>query len=78
MRLCLPKIQLTPLPVKGAEDLPKRLFEPLGYQVSVEKHALLPHKPEWGDSDYISLSLTIAEAFTNRVRTFVCADSCLG
>ena len=55
------EIQLTPLPVRGAEDLPKRLFEPLGYQVSVEKHALLPHKPEWGDSDYISLSLTINE-----------------
>lgn len=33
------EIVLTPLPVRGAEDLPTRLFAPLGYTVQVEKHA---------------------------------------
>ena len=55
------EIVLTPLPVRGAEDLPQRLFAPLGYTVSVEKHALLPNKPEWGDSYYVTLTLNITE-----------------
>ena len=56
------EIVLTPLPVRGAEDLPTRLFAPLGYTVQVEKHALLPNKPEWGDSYYVTLTLNITES----------------
>ena len=55
------EIVLTPLPVRGAEDLPTRLFAPLGYTVQAEKHALLPNKPEWGDSYYVTLTLNITE-----------------
>lgn len=35
----------------------RRLFEPLGYEVSASRLALDPLYPEWGDSDYYSLSL---------------------
>ena len=51
------EITLTPLPVRGAEDLPQRLFAPLGYEVSVERHALLPDRPSWGESPYVTLTL---------------------
>lgn len=51
------EVVLTPLPVRGAEDLPERLFAPLGYEVATERHALLPDQPSWGDSPYISLTL---------------------
>lgn len=51
------ELVLTPLPVRGAEDLPERLFAPLGYEVQVERHALVPHQPSWGESPYITLRL---------------------
>lgn len=51
------EITLTPLPVRGAEDLPQRLFAPLGYEVNVERHVLLPDQPSWGESPYVSLTL---------------------
>lgn len=51
-------VKLTPLPVRGAEDLPERLFKPLGYEVNVERHPLLVHNPAWGDSYYVTLTLT--------------------
>lgn len=51
------EVVLTPLPVRGAEDLPERLFAPLGYEVQMERHALLPNQPSWGESPYITLSL---------------------
>lgn len=54
------EIVLTPLPVRGAEDLPQRLFAPLGYHLTYEKHPLLPAKPAWGDSYYITLKLSIS------------------
>lgn len=41
----------------GGEDLLRRLFEPLGYVVTVENHPLDPHFPDWGESRYYSLTL---------------------
>jgi 2-polyprenyl-3-methyl-5-hydroxy-6-metoxy-1,4-benzoquinol methylase len=38
-------------------DWPRRLFEPLGYQVETESYALDPYQPEWGDSQYYTLHL---------------------
>lgn len=49
---------LAPLPVRGTEDLPQQLFTPLGYQVSCETHPLIPGQPAWGDSRYITLTLS--------------------
>jgi 2-polyprenyl-3-methyl-5-hydroxy-6-metoxy-1,4-benzoquinol methylase len=38
-------------------DWPRRLFEPLGYEVETEAYALDPTVPEWGDSQYYTLHL---------------------
>lgn len=48
---------VVPLAARGSEDIAKRLFEPLGYQVSVEEHALDPRMPDWGLSPYVTLQL---------------------
>jgi 2-polyprenyl-3-methyl-5-hydroxy-6-metoxy-1,4-benzoquinol methylase len=38
-------------------DWPRRLFEPLGYEVETEAYALDPTVPDWGDSQYYTLHL---------------------
>jgi 2-polyprenyl-3-methyl-5-hydroxy-6-metoxy-1,4-benzoquinol methylase len=38
-------------------DWPRRLFEPLGYEVEMEAYALDPTVPDWGDSQYYTLHL---------------------
>ncbi|GAA4505542.1 3' terminal RNA ribose 2'-O-methyltransferase Hen1 [Hymenobacter ginsengisoli] len=38
-------------------DWPRRLFEPLGYQVKVATSPLDPTQPTWGDSGYYTLHL---------------------
>ncbi|WP_035558124.1 3' terminal RNA ribose 2'-O-methyltransferase Hen1 [Hymenobacter sp. IS2118] len=55
--------QALPLEVKVAvvsapgPDWPRRLFEPLGYEVEIETTLLDPTVPEWGDSRYYTLHL---------------------
>jgi 3' terminal RNA ribose 2'-O-methyltransferase Hen1 len=55
--------QALPLTVKVAvvsapgPDWPRRLFEPLGYEVEIETTPLDPTVPEWGDSRYYTLHL---------------------
>ncbi len=46
------------LPCAGGVDLPAKLFEPLGYAVTTLTHALDPQFPEWGDSAYVTLTLS--------------------
>ena len=62
-----PELAATPIPLKacvhmlpcrGSEDLPKEIFEPLGYSVQVESSGLDEKFPEWGASPYIDLTLT--------------------
>ncbi len=48
---------LAVVPCDGGEALLRRLWEPLGYAVSVDHHALDTHVPEWGDSPYFTLHL---------------------
>jgi SAM-dependent methyltransferase len=38
-------------------DWPRRLFEPLGYEVEMEAYPLDPTQPTWGDSGYYTLHL---------------------
>ncbi len=56
------KARVLPVPVRGAEDLVARLFEPLGYDVGIEPIALdekLSYLGEgWDQSPYIALNLT--------------------
>jgi 3' terminal RNA ribose 2'-O-methyltransferase Hen1 len=42
---------------RGGEDVLRKLFEPLGYEVEVESHRLDETFEEWGDSRYYSLKL---------------------
>ncbi|HEW97813.1 MAG: 3' terminal RNA ribose 2'-O-methyltransferase Hen1 [Candidatus Parabeggiatoa sp. nov. 3] len=49
--------KISVLPCKGGEGLLKRLFEPLGYQVSAKRHPLDEQFPEWGDSAYFTVTL---------------------
>jgi len=45
------------VPCRGGESLLKRLFEPLGYQISAKRHALDERFPEWGESPYFTVTL---------------------
>src|ERR1041384_3752082 len=46
--------KLAVLPCRGGERFLRRLFEPLGYSVVAERHALDEQFPEWGESqDYL-------------------------
>ena len=49
--------QLPTLPSREGAELIRRLFEPLGYSVEIEEHALDAGFPEWGASPYFGVSL---------------------
>ncbi len=49
--------RLSVLPCRGGESVLHRLFEPLGYTVSAERHTLDHRFPEWGDSAYFTVRL---------------------
>ena len=50
------KIAVLPAP-KGGEVLIRKLFEPLGYQVSVTRHGMDETFADWGASKYFTLEL---------------------
>ena len=50
--------RLPALPCRGGEGWLRRLFEPLGYTVQVETHVLDPAFPAWGESPYVSATLS--------------------
>ncbi|MFC8428119.1 3' terminal RNA ribose 2'-O-methyltransferase Hen1 [Streptomyces sp. NPDC057253] len=54
-------IEVPALPARGGPELVRRLFEPLGWTVTVEPVALDTEFPEWGDSRYVRLELESAE-----------------
>ncbi|MFJ8629254.1 3' terminal RNA ribose 2'-O-methyltransferase Hen1 [Streptomyces sp. NPDC093568] len=61
------RIEVPALPARGGPELVRRLFEPLGWAVTVEPVPLDVQFPEWGDSRYVRLvlesqALTLAEA----------------
>jgi 3' terminal RNA ribose 2'-O-methyltransferase Hen1 len=45
------------VPARGGEDLARRLFEPLGYEVEAAALELDPKFPEWGPDRHIELRL---------------------
>ncbi len=49
---------LSVLPVRGGEPLLRRLFEPLGYTLSIEPVPLDETQPQWGGSVYYALGLS--------------------
>ncbi len=46
------------VPSRGGAEFLRRLFEPLGYAVSLTSHPLDTHFPDWSDSPYFSVTLT--------------------
>ena len=53
------EVNVTVLPApKGGELLIKKMFEPLGYDVELERHILDEQFTNWGDSKYYTLKLT--------------------
>lgn len=49
--------KITALPSRGGEQLLHRLFEPLGYALTVERYPLDPAFPAWGGSAYYNVTL---------------------
>jgi 3' terminal RNA ribose 2'-O-methyltransferase Hen1 len=49
--------RLAALPCDGGERILRQLFQPLGYAVSAQPHALDPHSPDWGNSRYFTVEL---------------------
>ena len=49
--------KLSTLPCRGGEKFLRRLFEPLGYTVHAERHALDTQFPNWGESRYFTVTL---------------------
>jgi len=45
------------LPCRGGENLLRRLFEPLAYEVTAPRHPLDTKFPEWGESPYFTVTL---------------------
>jgi 3' terminal RNA ribose 2'-O-methyltransferase Hen1 len=45
------------LPCRGGENLLRRLFEPLAYEVTALRHPLDIKFPEWGESAYFTVTL---------------------
>lgn len=49
--------KLATLPSRGGPDLVRRLFEPLGYALSIESRSLDDRFPAWGESSVVSVTL---------------------
>jgi 3' terminal RNA ribose 2'-O-methyltransferase Hen1 len=52
------EIRIAVLPCRGGEPFLHRLFEPLGYAVTANRHPLDEKFPEWGESRYWSVTLS--------------------
>lgn len=50
-------VRIDVLPVRGGEEMLRRMFEPLGYAVTAHRHPLDEQFPEWGESPYYSVQL---------------------
>jgi 3' terminal RNA ribose 2'-O-methyltransferase Hen1 len=51
------EVRLPVLAARGGEPVVRRLFEPLGYEVSATPIELDPRFPEWGASPYLDVTL---------------------
>src|SRR3984885_13014095 len=51
------EVKIAVLPCRGGEILLRRLFEPLGYEVTAKRHTLDEKFPEWGESPYFTVTL---------------------
>ncbi len=56
------------LPSRGGEAVLRRLFEPLGYEVSVESHPLDTQFGAWGKSPYYTVKIAAAKRLRDLLR----------
>ena len=52
------EIHISVIPCRGGDAFLRRLFEPLGYQVTSTRHILDEQFPEWGESRYWGVTLS--------------------
>jgi 3' terminal RNA ribose 2'-O-methyltransferase Hen1 len=57
--------RIAALPCRGGGRLLRSLFEPLGYQITAERHALDEQFPEWGESPYFTVELSATKKLTD-------------
>ncbi|HTV49370.1 MAG TPA: 3' terminal RNA ribose 2'-O-methyltransferase Hen1 [Phycisphaerae bacterium] len=50
-------VRIATLPCRGGETFLRKLFDPLGYTISTEAHALDPMFPTWGNSRYYTVTM---------------------
>jgi 3' terminal RNA ribose 2'-O-methyltransferase Hen1 len=58
-------VRLAVLPCRGGETLLRKLFEPLGYELSVTPHALDERFPGWGESPYFTVELRATKVLSD-------------
>src|SRR5881227_2708389 len=59
VKMPLPLIaRIAVLPCRGGEEFLRRLFEPLGYRITVEHHPLDEQFREWGEGPYYTVELS--------------------
>ncbi len=51
------EVKISVLPCRGGEQYLRRLFEPLGYEVSAQGYQLDEKYPDWGQSSYFTVVL---------------------
>ena len=51
------EVGVSVLPSRGGENLLRKLFEPLGYEVTATRHTLDARFAEWGESHYFTVTL---------------------
>jgi 3' terminal RNA ribose 2'-O-methyltransferase Hen1 len=59
---------LAVLPCRGGESLLRRLFEPLGYEVTAVGHPLDEKFPDWGESPYFTVTLAATTRLSDLLR----------
>lgn len=50
--------RIASIPCRGGEDLLRRLFEPVGYQLTITPHQLDERFPEWGTSNLFTVEIS--------------------
>ncbi|MCA0458187.1 MAG: 3' terminal RNA ribose 2'-O-methyltransferase Hen1 [Chloroflexi bacterium] len=53
------QMMITALPCRGGESVLRKLFEPLGYSLLIDRQPLDTRFPEWGESMYYTVHLSI-------------------
>lgn len=61
--------KISVIPARGGEAFLRRLFEPLGYEIELQRHVLDEHFPAWGESRYFTMvlrhTITLKELLTH-------------